>query len=69
MDGVMPRDLVGAIAHEAGIPGPDIGAVDIAERFAIVEVPEDAVEYAIECLQGVRIRGRRVNVRRDRRDG
>ena len=39
------------------------------ERFAIVEVPEDAVEYAIECLQGVRIRGRRVNVRRDRRDG
>jgi ATP-dependent RNA helicase DeaD len=69
MDGVTPRDLVGAIAHEAGVPGPDIGAVDIAERFSIVEVPEDAVEYAIECLQGVRIRGRRVNVRRDRRDG
>lgn len=68
MDGVMPRDLVGAIAHEAGIPGPDIGMVDIAERFSIVEVPEDAADYAIESLQGVRIRGRRVNVRRDRRD-
>jgi ATP-dependent RNA helicase DeaD len=69
MDGITPRDLVGAISHESGIPGPDIGAVDIAERFSIVEVPEDAVEYAIESLQGVRIRGRRVNVRRDRRDG
>jgi len=69
MDGVSPREIVGAIAHETGIPGPDIGSVDIAERFSIVEIPEDAVDYAIESLQGVRIRGRRVNVRRDRRDG
>jgi ATP-dependent RNA helicase DeaD len=68
VDGVTPRDLVGAIAGEAGVPGQDIGSIDIAERFSIVEVPEDAAEYVIESLQGVRIRGRRVNVRRDQRD-
>ena len=67
--GISPRDLVGAIAHSAGVPGQDIGMVDIADRFSIVEVPADAADYVIECLQGVRIRGRRVNVRRDRRDG
>ncbi|MDB5312893.1 MAG: deaD [Gemmataceae bacterium] len=67
--GVSPRDLVGAIAHAAGVPGHDIGAIDIADRFSLVDVPEEAAEYVIECLQGARIRGRRVNVRRDQRDG
>lgn len=67
--GVGPRDLVGAIAHAAGVPGHDIGGVDIADRFSLVDVPEEAAEYVIECLQGTRIRGRRVNIRRDRRDG
>ena len=67
--GIGPRDLVGAIAHAAGVPGQDIGGIEIADRFSLVEVPAEAAEYVIECLQGMRIRGRRVNVRRDRRDG
>jgi ATP-dependent RNA helicase DeaD len=67
--GVSPRDLVGAIANEAGVPGQEIGSIDVADRFSLVEVPEESAEYVIECLQGVRIRGRKVNVRRDRRDG
>lgn len=66
--GIGPRDLVGAIANSAGVPGQDIGAIDIADRFSLVDVPEEAAEYVIECLQGARIRGRRVSVRRDRRD-
>jgi len=66
--GISPRDLVGAISHAAGVPSHDIGGIDIAERFSLVDVPEDAAEYVIECLQGARIRGRRVNIRRDRRD-
>jgi len=67
--GINPRDLVGAISHAAGVPGHDIGGIDIAERFSLVDVPEDAAEYVIECLQGARIRGRRVNIRRDRQGG
>jgi ATP-dependent RNA helicase DeaD len=64
--GVAPRDIVGAIAGEAGIPGKDIGAIDLTDRFALVEVPENLAEYVIEAMQGVRIRGRKVNVRSDR---
>jgi ATP-dependent RNA helicase DeaD len=64
--GIGPRDLVGVIANESGVTGRDIGAIDIAERFALVEVPEEVAEYVIDSLQGARIRGRRVTVRRDR---
>ena len=64
--GVVPRDLVGAIANEAGIPGKDLGAIDLTDRFALVEVPSDLAEYVVEAMQGARIRGRKVNVRADR---
>ena len=64
--GVAPRDLVGAIANEAGIPGKDIGTIDMTDRFALVEVPSALAEYIVEEMQGVRIRGRSVNVRADR---
>lgn len=64
--GVAPRDLVGAIANEAGIPGKDIGAIDLTDRFALVEVPSALAEYVVEEMQGVRIKGRSVKVRADR---
>lgn len=64
--GIMPRDLVGAIANEAGLPGRDIHSIEITERFSLVDVPEDAAEHVIESLNGVRLRGRRVSARRDR---
>jgi len=65
-DGLRPGDLVGAIANEAGVDGRAIGAIEIADRFALVEVPEEHSEGIIRALRGTTIRGRRVNVRRDR---
>ena len=38
-DGLRPGDLVGAISNEAGLPGKAIGAIDILDRTAFVEVP------------------------------
>jgi ATP-dependent RNA helicase DeaD len=64
--GIRPRDLVGAIANEAGIDSGAIGAIEIADRFSLVEVPEDAAETIIEALRATTIRGKRVTVRRDR---
>jgi ATP-dependent RNA helicase DeaD len=66
--GITPKDLVGAIANEAGLPGRDIRGIEITDRFSIVEIPEDAAEHVIESLNGARLRGRRINVRRDRQD-
>jgi len=66
--GVGPRDLVGAIANEAGIDGRDIGAINIADRFSIVEVPTEAAEAVIDSVRAARIKGRKVTVRRDRHE-
>jgi ATP-dependent RNA helicase DeaD len=65
-DGVRPGDLVGAITNEAGLRGGDIGAIQIADGFSLVEVPDDAAADVIEALQASRVKGRRVSVRRDR---
>ncbi len=64
--GVRPADLVGAIANEAGIDSRDIGAIEITDRFSLVEVPDDAVDGIIRALSGTTIRGKRVAARRDR---
>jgi ATP-dependent RNA helicase DeaD len=64
--GIRPQDLVGAIANEAGIDARGIGAIDIADRFSVVEVPEGAADDIIHALSATKIRGKRVTVRRDR---
>ncbi|WP_439622714.1 DEAD/DEAH box helicase [Gemmata sp.] len=64
--GITPRDLVGAIANEAGLPGRDISGIEVTDRFSLVEVPEEAADFVVEALNGVRMRGRKVAVRRDR---
>jgi len=67
--GVRPGDLVGAIANEAGIHSREIGAIDIADRFSIVEVPAEAADSIIAALRGTTLRGKKVLVRRDRNIG
>jgi ATP-dependent RNA helicase DeaD len=64
--GVGPGDLVGAIAGEAGISSREIGAIRIAERFSLVEVPERLADKVIDALRGTTIRGRKTTVRRER---
>ena len=64
--GVRPGDLVGAIANEAGIDSGDIGAIEIADRFSLVEVPDAVAEDIINALRSTTIRGKRVMARRDR---
>ena len=67
-DGVRPQDLVGAIAGETHLRGNDIGAIRIFDRFALVEVPTDAVDRVIDAMKATTIRGKKAAVRRDRGD-
>ena len=67
LDGVRPGDLVGAIANEAGLSGGAIGAIEIADRFALIEVPADRADQIIRVLRATTIRGKKVMVRRDRK--
>ncbi len=64
--GMRPADLVGAIAGEAGLEASQIGAIQIADAFSLVEVPERFAERIITALRQATIRGKKVPVRRDR---
>jgi ATP-dependent RNA helicase DeaD len=64
--GVRPQDLVGAITGETGISGRDIGSIEIADRFSLVEVPQGIADEVIAGLRGSTIKGRKATVRRDR---
>jgi ATP-dependent RNA helicase DeaD len=64
--GVRPEDLVGAITGEAGISGREIGAIEIADRFSIVEVSEVLAGEVVRALRRSQIKGKKVTVRLDR---
>ncbi|MEU4699283.1 DEAD/DEAH box helicase [Nonomuraea dietziae] len=64
--GIRPQDLVGAIAGESSLSGHDIGAIEIADRFSLVEVPQAAANEVIAALRRTTIKGRRPTVRRER---
>lgn len=61
-----PGDLVGAIANEVGIDASVIGAIQIADGYSTVEVPEEIAEDIITALRNTTIKGKKVLVRRDR---
>jgi ATP-dependent RNA helicase DeaD len=63
--GIRPKDLVGAIAGEADIPGTSIGAIQIGDKFSVVEVPEAAADKVIRALSRTTIKGQRVTVKRE----
>jgi len=64
--GLRPQDLVGAIAGESGLSAREIGAIQITDRFSLVEVPESAADMIIMAMRRSTIRGRRPTVRRER---
>ncbi len=64
--GIRPGDLVGAITNEAGVPGSAVGAIQINDAFSLVDVQAAAADDIGRALAGATIRGRRLQVRRDR---
>ncbi|HMT21100.1 MAG TPA: DbpA RNA binding domain-containing protein, partial [Promineifilum sp.] len=55
--GVRPADLVGAIANEAGVSPRLIGAIEIADRFAIDEGPDEIADAVVAALGAATVRG------------
>ncbi|WP_169946353.1 DEAD/DEAH box helicase [Microbispora sp. H11081] len=66
--GVRPQDIVGAITGETRVSGREIGAIEIADRFTLVEIPDGAVDEVVAALRRTTIKGKRPIVRRDRDD-
>jgi ATP-dependent RNA helicase DeaD len=64
--GIRPGDLVGAIAGETGVPASAIGAIEIADSYSLVSVPEEFAEQVIAGMKKATLRGQKVTIRRER---
>ncbi len=62
-EGVRPQDIVGLIANEAGMPGRVVGAIEIRERAAMVDVEARLANQIVECLEGTTLCGVRLRTR------
>ncbi len=63
--GIRPADLVGAITNEARVGGESVGAIQISDRYSLVDVPADAADAIAHALRSAKIKGRKLQVRRD----
>ncbi|MDQ6737895.1 MAG: DEAD/DEAH box helicase [Gemmatimonadota bacterium] len=63
---IRPGDIVGAIANELQIDADSIGAIEIFDRFSLVEVPDEIADDIVTTLRATHIKGKRVPVRRDK---
>ncbi|MEX5220051.1 MAG: DEAD/DEAH box helicase [Nitrospiraceae bacterium] len=61
--GIRPGDLVGAIANEAKLASSRIGAIEVSDRFSLVDVPDELAGVIINALGKTRIKGHKVAVR------
>lgn len=64
--GVGRREVAAVFAEELGVNARDLGPIDVADRFCLVDVPGQLAEYVVTALNGVRFNGRSVPVRLDR---
>ncbi|RLJ20438.1 ATP-dependent RNA helicase [bacterium endosymbiont of Escarpia laminata] len=68
-DGVSPREIVGAIANEAGLDGTHIGHIDISEDFSTVELPEGMPKDIFQHLRRVYVCGQKLDIELDQGSG
>jgi ATP-independent RNA helicase DbpA len=62
-DKLRPGDILGALTGEAGgLPGSDVGKIEIHERFSYVAIARASAQRAIERLGAGRIKGKKFKV-------
>ncbi|MCR9296068.1 MAG: DEAD/DEAH box helicase [bacterium] len=67
-DGVRPKNLVGAIANEVGIPGSDIGPINISNNFSTVDLPKHLPQDVLQMLHRTWVAGKQLRIRPFRED-
>ena len=64
-DGIRAQEIISAITTEAGIPGSQVGRVEVRDTHAIVEVASAVAELVVSKIGGAVVRGRKVQARLD----
>jgi hypothetical protein len=61
--GIEPRDIVGCILGETGLPSGTVGVVDIRARHTFVDVAAESASIVITRLNRSQLRGNRLKVK------
>ena len=64
-DGIRAQEIITAITTEAGIPGSQVGKVEVRDTHSLVEVAASVAELVAGKITGSVVRGRRVQARLD----
>lgn len=62
--GVKPGNIVGAITHESGLSGKDIGGIDIQTKYTTIDLPPDLSAEQIKGLQYLKVAGQALRISR-----
>ncbi|CAL8899271.1 ATP-dependent RNA helicase DeaD [Kocuria varians] len=68
-DRVQPGSVVGALTHEGGLNGSQIGAIDIRPTFTLVGLPENLPAGTLDKLSRTQINGTPIRIQEDRGPG
>lgn len=66
---VMPRDVVGMMHNEIGIPRDALGRITMAPRFTLIEIADDFVDTALKESRKAKLRGKKFVLDLDRSSG
>jgi ATP-dependent RNA helicase DeaD len=61
---VQPRNIVGAVANEAGLESQYIGPIEIQEEYTLIDLPEGMPNEIFNDLKKAWVCGRRLNITR-----
>ncbi len=64
MHGVLPGNIVGALAHEGDLHGTEINGLSIRDDHTLVRLPADITEKTLAHLRTVEVRGRPLAISR-----
>ena len=63
--GVMPGNIVGAIANEADIEGRHIGRINIYDNYSLIDLPKGMPKETFEALKKVWVSGQHLGISRE----
>lgn len=61
---IRPGDILGALTGDAGLPGSQIGKIDIFEMMSFVAVERAALRQAMNYLANGKVKGRNIRARK-----
>ncbi|QTN30844.1 DEAD/DEAH box helicase [Akkermansiaceae bacterium] len=64
--GIMPKDIVGMMYREAGLPDGSLGRITLFPKHCLVDVPEGLADQAIQKTRNAKLRGKTFRIDHDR---